>query len=110
MNNIDEVALHLANKALESRFDAEAYIVKYIAEKKLQHIEDDLIPESLVDDFIKELLDLFVVYYNDKTTSNLLNLMRTLQQVISELYNTCECKEEKEIIKQTIVASQKIYG
>ena len=105
----DELALTLANKALASHFDAEAYIVKYIAEKKLR-IDKDLVPSSNVDEFIQRLLNLFVIYSEDRTSENLNRLLLMLRQVISELYHTSETKEERNLIKQAIIKAPEIYS
>lgn len=107
--NVDELALDLAKRALSNHFDPEAYIVKYIAEKKLGIVED-LVPGSSVDEFIQRLLNLFVIYSNDRTPENLNKLLIMLRQVISELYHTSETKSERDAIKQFILASQKIYS
>lgn len=88
--SLDELALQLANRELEKGFDAEAYIVKYIAELKL----DDKVPQSDIDDCIKLLLDLFTTYYNSKSVTTLRPMLDTLTQIISELYHTCKTTEE----------------
>ena len=109
IKDIDRVALELANKALNNHFDPEAYLVKYVAEIRLKQ-EEDLVPDSNVDEFIQRLLNLFIIYSNDKTKENLDALMLTLKQVISELYHTSETKLFRDIIKDTIKSLQQIYS
>ena len=108
INNLDNLALELANKALQTHFDSEAYIVKYIAEKKLH--DEDLVPESQVDEFIKHLLNLFVTYSKNKNTENLMNLLMSLRQIISELYHTAGTKGEKDLIRQMIAGLKQVYS
>ena len=103
----DEMALELANRALNSSFDPEAYIVKYIAEKKLKE-QPDLVPDSSIDEGIQLLLDLFVSYYNNKSVDTLEPFLLVLRQVISELYNTCNTDEERDTIRNFIILSQSI--
>ena len=108
--NIDNLALELANKSLERNFDPEAYIVKYIAEKNIAKNGGNivnLVSESNVDECIQIMLKLFVVYYNDRTVNNLQSLLATLEQVIVELYNTCETDAERTVIIQSI---DKLHG
>lgn len=100
--NIDNLALELANKSLEHNFDPEAYIVKYIAEKNLARNPENIVPESNIDECIQIMLKLFVVYYNNRTINNLQNLLTTMEQVIIELYNTCETDAERTAIIQSI--------
>lgn len=102
IENIDNLALNLANKSLENHFDAEAYIVKYVAELKLAKNPENVVPESNVDECIQIMLKLFVVYFNDKTVDNLNNLIIMLEQVVTELYNTCSTDAERTIIIQSI--------
>ena len=104
----DELALELANKALNSGFDPEAYIVKYIAEKKLKENPVDLIPDSSIDEGIQLLLDLFVSYYNNKSVDTLEPFLLILRQVISELYHTCPTQDERDEIRNFIILSQNI--
>jgi len=107
IDNLDNVALSLADKALEHQFDAEAYIVKYIAEKRLTKDPDNIIPETNIDECIQIMLKLFVLYYNDRTVDNLNNLLSVLEQVITELYNTCTTNAERTAIIQSI---DKMHG
>ena len=108
--SLDETALALANKALRTTFDPEAYIVKYIAEIKLSSSanEVDYVPESSVDECIQQLLKLFVTYYNNKSVETLNPLLLTLRQILSELYNTCNSDNEKSLMQEFIVLSQNI--
>ena len=91
--NIDELALELAEKALNKGFDAEAYIVKYIAQQNLNN--KDLVPGSNVDECIELMLNLFVTYYNNKSVTTLKPLLTILQQIISEMYHDCTNTEKQ---------------
>ena len=105
----DELALELANKALNTSFDPEAYIVKFIAEERIKENKaKDIIPDSSVDEGIQLLLDLFVSYYNNKSVDTLEPFLLMLRQIISELYNTCNTDEERDTIRRFIVLSQGI--
>ena len=105
----DELALTLADKALARGFDPEAYIVKYVAENRLnQQRTVNLVEDSTIDEGIQTMLQLFVTYYNNKTVENLTLLLLVLRQILSELYNTCDTKEEKEEVKQFLKLSQNI--
>ena len=46
-------------------------------------------------------------YYNDRTVDNLNNLLSVLEQVITELYNTCTTNAERTAIIQSI---DKMHG
>ena len=106
---LDEKALQLADRALTNGFDPEAYLVKYVAEIRLNQSENtDLVEGSNVDEFIQTMLQLFVTYYNSKTVEALTNLLLVLRQVISELYHDCETQQEKDEIKKFIEVSQSI--
>lgn len=105
----DELALELANKALNSSFDPEAYIVKFIAEERLKENKSkDLVPDSSIDEGIQLLLDLFVAYFNNKSVDTLEPFLLMLRQVISELYNTCPTVEERDAVRNFIILSQSI--
>ena len=105
----DELALQLANKALNNSFDPEAYIVKFIAEERLKENKaKDIIPDSSVDEGIQLLLDLFVTYFNNKSVDTLEPFLLVLRQVISEIYNTCPTTEERDEVRNFIILSQSI--
>lgn len=108
--SLDETALALANKALKTTFDPEAYIVKYIAEIKLSSSakEVDYVPGSTIDEGIQLLLKRFVTYYNNKSVETLNPLLLTLRQILSELYNTCNSDNERALMAEFIVLSQSI--
>lgn len=68
---------------------------------------DNIIPETNIDECIQIMLKLFVLYYNDRTVDNLNNLLSVLEQVITELYNTCTTNAERTAIIQSI---DKMHG
>ena len=99
VNNLDKTALQLANNSLERRFDAEAYIVKCLAEMRIANNPIDLVPNSSIDENIQELLNQFVNYMKSRSSADLSILLSTLRQIVSELYHSCQSKEQKELIK-----------
>lgn len=104
---MDELALQLANRALTNGFDPEGYIVKYIAETKLEKSRPkDDVPESRIDENIKLLLDLFISYYDTKSVQTLEHVMLILRQIVTELYHAAETRQEKEVIKEFVTKVQ----
>lgn len=106
--NVDAIALDRARKALQNRFDAEAYIVLALAEMR---IGQDRVPESTIDENISGMGDEFVRYMNAKANYRngkikkeelLLHLdtfLNYISKITTELYNSCDCIEEKQKIK-----------
>jgi len=93
----DEIALQLAQKALKKGFDPEAYIVQHIAEQRIQkEKEQDLVPDSNIDECIQLMLKLFVSYFNTPSIENMNKYLLIQKQVLSELYHTAndDCKSE----------------
>lgn len=103
----DEQVLQLAANALSRGFDAEAYIVKYIAELKLKE-NKDLVPGSNVDELIQTLLDLFVKYFNTQDSTVYLTLLDTLRRILSEIYHSTDNIEQKEMFKNFIEQCNRI--
>lgn len=105
----DELALQLAENALARNFDPEAYLVKHVAEIRLKpQLNVDLVEGSMIDDNIQLMLQLFITYHNESTIENLQRFLMVIQQVISELYHTCNKKEQKEEIQKFIIDIQNI--
>lgn len=106
--NVDDIALERARKALQNRFDAEAYIVMALAEMRTGQ---DRVPESTIDENIGGMGDEFVRYMNAKANyrngkikkeellSHLDTFLTYIGKITTELYNSCDCIEEKEKIK-----------
>lgn len=106
--NVDAIALERARKALQNRFDAEAYIVLALAEMRTGQ---DRVPESTVDENITGMGDEFVRYMNAKSNyrngkikkedllSHLDKFLSYIGKITTELYNSCDCIEEKQKIK-----------
>ena len=104
----DELALNLAEKALNNNFDPEAYIVKYIAEKKLrpEQQSNDIIVED--DTNSKVISNLLTSYYNSQSLETLKPLLAVIGQLLSELYHSTENKIEIEEMKVFIYNLQNI--
>lgn len=85
----DEMALTLAQRALDKSFDPEAYIVKYIAEKKLLPK-----PEIIEDDTGVRLSELVTSYNNAKSVETLRPLLSAMLQLFSEMYHSTSNKIE----------------
>ena len=106
--NVDAIALERARKALQNRFDAEAYIVMALAEMRTGR---DQVPESTIDEKISGMGDEFVWYMNAKANyrngnikkeellSHLDAFLTYIGKITTELYNSCDCIEEKQKIK-----------
>lgn len=106
--NVDAIALERARKALQNRFDAEAYIVLALAEMRTGQ---DRVQESTIDENITGMGDEFVRYMNAKANyrngkikkEELLAYLDTfltyIGKITTELYNSCDCIEEKQKIK-----------
>lgn len=106
--NVDVIALERARKALQNRFDAEAYIVMALAEMRTGQ---DRVPESTIDENISGMGDEFVRYMNAKANyrngkikkeellSYLDKFLTYISKITTELYNSCDCIEEKQKIK-----------
>lgn len=101
------LAKQLAENTLQRGFDVEAFLV-LCAISKLDNLEVDEVPASNIDECIEELLKLFVTYYNNKSVQTLKPLLETLQQILCELYHTCDTSEEKVYIKQFISGLDKM--
>ncbi len=86
----DELALTLAQKALTKNFDPEAYIVQYIAEKRLK-------PQQTVEDETGvRLSELVTSYNNTKSVETLRPLLSAILQLVSEMYHSTSNKIEIE--------------
>lgn len=66
------------------------------------------IPGTNIDNCINDLDDLFTTYYNDKSVNTLKPLLLKIQQILSELYDTCENEAEKQEITNFIENISKI--
>lgn len=107
--DIDRMALERAKNVLQSRFDAEAYIVMALAEMRLPA---DRVAESHIDENIDSMADQFVTYMGVKkafktgkvTKEQLLHALEDflayMAKITAELYNSCDCPEEKQAIKE----------
>lgn len=101
------LAKQLAENTLDRGFDVEAFLV--LCEiSKLGNLEVDEVPGSSIDECIEELLKLFITYYNNKSVQTLKPLFETLQQILCELYYTCDTHEERIEIKQFIIDLNKM--
>lgn len=106
--NVDAIALERARKALQNRFDAEAYIVLALAEMR---IGQDRVLESTIDENITGMGDEFVRYMNAKANyrngkikkeellSNLDKFLNYISKITTELYHSCDFEEERQKIK-----------
>lgn len=96
------IAKQLAENQLKKGFDVEAFLILCATSKMNTGINEDLVPESNIDESIDYLLKLFVTYYNNKNVETLKPLLTTIKQILSELYHTCNTNEEKELFKQIV--------
>lgn len=101
---LHEAALESSRKVLVDHFDWEAYLVYSTAQRSLSEL--DIVPDSDVDDSIKEIFNDFVRYYKVKqsgsdSTAELSAMMLTVRRMIAELL--CQATAaEKIIIKERL--------
>lgn len=93
------IAKRLAENQLTKGFDVEAFLI-LCATSNMKDI--DLVPNSDIDEGISYLLKLFVNYYNNSTVNNLEELLKSVKQILSELYHSCKTQSEKDLFKQFI--------
>lgn len=94
------LAKQLAENQLKKGFDIEAFLILAEISKLPQSQEQDLVPDSTIDEGIQKLLDSFVKYHNLKTIENLQTLLAVLKQIFSELYHTCPTEEQIQEFKR----------
>ncbi len=101
---LHEAALESSRKVLVDRFDWEAYLVYTTAQRRLS--EMDAMPDSEVDESIREIFSDFVRYYKVKqsgadASAELSAMMLTTRRMITELI--CQgTASEKNIIKERL--------
>lgn len=96
------IAKQLAENQLKKGFDVDAFLILCATSKISTKTEDNLVPESNIDENIDYLLKLFVSYYNNKNVDTLNKLLATIKQILSELYHTCDTDEERDLFKTYI--------
>ena len=96
------IAKQLAENQLKKGFDVEAFLILCATSKMYTGIDEDLVPESNIDESISYLLKLFVTYYNNKNVDTLKPLLISMKQILSELYHTCNTNAERELFKQLV--------
>lgn len=119
---LNKKAKEIACKNLEHGFDWQSFLVYSIAimnEEKIQ-TDVDIVPESNIDEGIKELLTLFVGYINSKksycsksgnvqiVTEKLDGFLSQIAQILHEIRLSCEVEEEKGIYMKFIEKIQKM--
>lgn len=105
------LAEELATNQLKKGFDVEAFLI--LCEiQKMRNEEPviDLIPGSNVDEQLTDITKLFITYFNDMSDSNIINLMTTIVQMLSELYHTIEDKNQLTIFEEYIKSLQNIIN
>ena len=91
-------AKKMAEEALEKRFDVEAFLV--MSEILNQEHKTDLIQETKVDDDLMDITGLFANWYHNRSLDNLELLLISIRKMLSELYNTAENDEERQLMKK----------
>lgn len=94
---LHEYALRIANNRLMNEFDAEAYIVKCLAEQGV-----DKVPESDIDEQIDDINSYFVQYMKSRSDKDLITMLLHIRQMLSELYHVCNSDSQKEIFRNQI--------
>ena len=90
------IARRLAENQLSKGFDVEAFLI-------LSEISKfDAVPESNVDEGISDIGRIFVEYFYNQSTDNLVRLSDSLVQTISEVYQTIASVEDKRLFKAKI--------
>lgn len=105
------IAKQLAEKSLEKGFDVEAFLVLCEINKIQQATEskdEDLVPDSCVDECINTMLNLFVSYYNNKSVKTISPLLQCMRQIFSELYYSCETEDERIVFREFFEGCQYI--
>lgn len=104
---IHEQYHELAEQSLKKgRVDAEAYLVKVISEMVME--KTDRVPESLIDERIDTMQDMFVAYMHDKTLDNLESFLRQSKRILSEVFHDCETQEKRKMCKSVFDEIAKI--
>lgn len=108
----------LAEQSLKKgRVDAEAYIVKVLSEmvmrkKNLSETEavsnNDRVPESLIDEQIDTMQDMFIVYMHDKSIDNLEKFLSQSKRILSEVFHDCDTLEKRKLCKDIFAEISKI--
>lgn len=91
-------ALQKADEYLQRGFDAEAYLVKYVATKCI-----DKVPGSNIDEQIDDINQYFINYMKDKNENNLYIMLSHIRQMLSELYHTCEDEKQRTVFKNELL-------
>ena len=90
------IARQLAEKELTKGFDVEAFLV--LAELSRM----DAVPESNVDEGISDIGKIFIEYFYNQSTENLVRLADRLIQTVSEVYQTIGNADDKRLFKTKI--------
>lgn len=108
----------LAEQSLKrNHVDAEAYLVKVISEMVMRKSVDadteavttnDRVPESLIDEQIDTMQDMFVVYMSNKSLENLEKFLIQSKRILSEVFHDCETLEKRKICKEIFAEISKI--
>lgn len=96
------IAKQLAENQLKKGFDVDAFLILCATSNMSTGEDIDLVPESNIDEGISYLLKLFVNYHNNSTVDNLGELLKSMRQILSELYHSCKTQDEKDLFKQFI--------
>lgn len=101
---LNRYANNLAEMSLENGFDKDAYILKVLSEMWLKSNgkDVDLVPDSNVDEKLKEMLDDFISYHNTKDLQSLKRFLIKSKQIISEIYHIAGTQEERKMVQNAI--------
>jgi len=106
IKKLHETAFKSARDTLLNRFDPIAYIVYSLSLQNSELPED--IPDTDIDDNIRNVLDNFRKYYykksqNKNCSEELQSMLNTFNKIFSEIYYQCN-QEEKKIFLSFIKA------
>lgn len=90
------IARQLAEKELTKGFDVEAFLI--LAELSRM----DAVPESNVDEGISDIGKIFIEYFYNQSTENLVKLADRLIQTVSEVYQTIGNADDKRLFREKL--------
>lgn len=90
------LARELAENALRKNFDADAFIILTLLNK--ESVDD--VPDSEVDDKIKYMYNLFLLYVTSHDKDVLDEFLTTNYRMIEELYHSASGTDEKDMFRQ----------
>ena len=96
------MARQLAENQLSKGFDVEAFLI--LAELSRM----DAVPESNVDEGISDIGKIFVEYFYNQTSENLVRLADRLIQTVSEVYHTIGNADDRKLFKAKIQALNEV--